>query len=152
MMTGITVNTRLWTPSQWQEQLTRAEPGCDIALIRLAVISQNLILNMNDHGFKACGYNRTTEKVLDFLTNDAKGVYSSGTSYTILRNISLNNFSFYVATALATEWFNYPLILLYSCHYTKTYDVASGQSAKQRYVPTLDIWCSDSLTGSVPEL
>ena len=29
-----------------------AAPDCDIALIGLAVMGQNLILNMNDHGFK----------------------------------------------------------------------------------------------------
>merc|ERR1712025_455802 len=31
------------------------------------------ILNMNDHGFKVCAYNRTTEKVDEFLKNEAKG-------------------------------------------------------------------------------
>ncbi|KAJ9599171.1 hypothetical protein L9F63_010348, partial [Diploptera punctata] len=45
----------------------------DIALIGLAVMGQNLILNMNDHGFVVCAYNRTTEKVKDFLANEAKG-------------------------------------------------------------------------------
>ena len=34
---------------------------------------QNLILNMNDHGFVVCAYNRTTEKVDRFLANEAKG-------------------------------------------------------------------------------
>lgn len=46
---------------------------CDIALIGLAVMGQNLILNMNDHGFKVCAYNRTVEKVEKFLQNEAKG-------------------------------------------------------------------------------
>lgn len=50
-----------------------ATPDCDIALIGLAVMGQNLILNMNDHGFKVCAYNRTTEKVDEFLKNEAKG-------------------------------------------------------------------------------
>jgi 6-phosphogluconate dehydrogenase len=45
----------------------------DIALIGLAVMGQNLILNMNDHGFVVCAYNRTTEKVDQFLANEAKG-------------------------------------------------------------------------------
>ena len=40
-----------------------AEPVADIALIGLAVMGQNIILNMNDHGFVVCAYNRTTEKV-----------------------------------------------------------------------------------------
>ena len=34
---------------------------------------QNLVLNMNDHGFVVCVYNRTTEKVDQFLANEAKG-------------------------------------------------------------------------------
>lgn len=50
-----------------------AEPVADIALIGLAVMGQNLILNMNDHGFVVCAYNRTTEKVDRFLANEAKG-------------------------------------------------------------------------------
>lgn len=45
----------------------------DIALIGLAVMGQNLVLNMNDHGFVVCAYNRTTEKVDQFLANEAKG-------------------------------------------------------------------------------
>lgn len=45
----------------------------DIALIGLAVMGQNLILNMNDHGFIVCAYNRTVEKVDRFLANEAKG-------------------------------------------------------------------------------
>uniref|UniRef100_V9KQ70 6-phosphogluconate dehydrogenase, decarboxylating n=1 Tax=Callorhinchus milii TaxID=7868 RepID=V9KQ70_CALMI len=45
----------------------------DIALIGLAVMGQNLILNMNDHGFVVCAYNRTVSKVDSFLQNEAKG-------------------------------------------------------------------------------
>ncbi|XP_063064965.1 6-phosphogluconate dehydrogenase, decarboxylating [Engraulis encrasicolus] len=45
----------------------------DIALIGLAVMGQNLILNMNDHGFVVCAFNRTVSKVHDFLQNEAKG-------------------------------------------------------------------------------
>src|SRR5208337_3388912 len=45
----------------------------DIALIGLAVMGQNLILNMNDHGFTVVAYNRTVEKVDHFLANEAKG-------------------------------------------------------------------------------
>ena len=45
----------------------------DIALIGLAVMGQNLILNMDDHGFTVVAYNRTTEKVDRFLANEAKG-------------------------------------------------------------------------------
>jgi 6-phosphogluconate dehydrogenase len=49
------------------------EPTGDIALIGLAVMGQNLVLNMNDHGFTVVVYNRTTSKVDDFLANEAKG-------------------------------------------------------------------------------
>jgi len=49
------------------------EPNADIAVIGLAVMGQNLILNMNDHGFTVVAYNRTTSKVDDFLANEAKG-------------------------------------------------------------------------------
>src|SRR5689334_22171340 len=49
------------------------QPTGDIALIGLAVMGQNLILNMNDHGFVVVAYNRTVEKVDQFLANEAKG-------------------------------------------------------------------------------
>src|SRR5512139_865287 len=48
------------------------EPNADIAVIGLAVMGQNLILNMNDHGFAVVAYNRTTAKVDEFLANEAK--------------------------------------------------------------------------------
>jgi len=49
------------------------DASCDIGLIGLAVMGQNLVLNMNDHGFKVAVFNRTTSKVDDFLANEAKG-------------------------------------------------------------------------------
>jgi 6-phosphogluconate dehydrogenase len=49
------------------------EPTADIGLIGLAVMGQNLILNMNDHGFTVVAYNRTTSKVDEFLNKEAKG-------------------------------------------------------------------------------
>jgi len=49
------------------------EPQADIALIGLAVMGQNLILNMNDHGFTVVAYNRTIAKVDEFLAHEAKG-------------------------------------------------------------------------------
>uniref|UniRef100_A0A914GRD7 6-phosphogluconate dehydrogenase, decarboxylating n=1 Tax=Globodera rostochiensis TaxID=31243 RepID=A0A914GRD7_GLORO len=36
------------------------------------MMGQNLILNMNDHGFVVCAYNRTVQKVTEFLENEAK--------------------------------------------------------------------------------
>src|SRR5437660_369883 len=49
------------------------EPKADIALIGLAVMGQNLILNMSDHGFTVVAFNRTVAKVDEFLNNEAKG-------------------------------------------------------------------------------
>jgi len=49
------------------------EPNADIALIGLAVMGQNLILNMNDHGFTVVAFNRTVSKVDEFLNKEAKG-------------------------------------------------------------------------------
>ena len=49
------------------------EPQADIAVIGLAVMGQNLILNMNDHGFKVVAFNRTVSKVDEFLAKEAKG-------------------------------------------------------------------------------
>src|SRR5437667_296675 len=48
------------------------EPAADIALIGLAVMGQNLILNMNDHGYRVVAYNRTVSKVDEFLAKEAK--------------------------------------------------------------------------------
>ncbi len=49
------------------------EPKGDIAVVGLAVMGQNLILNMNDKGYTVVAYNRTTSKVDDFLKDEAKG-------------------------------------------------------------------------------
>jgi 6-phosphogluconate dehydrogenase len=49
------------------------EPKGDIAVIGLAVMGQNLILNMNDHGNTVVAYNRTVSKVDEFLGKEAKG-------------------------------------------------------------------------------
>ena len=48
------------------------EPQGDIALIGLAVMGRNLILNMNDHGFTVVAHNRTAERVDEFLKGEAK--------------------------------------------------------------------------------
>ena len=45
----------------------------DIGLIGLAVMGQNLVLNMNDHGFKVAVYNRTVSVVDEFLEGNAAG-------------------------------------------------------------------------------
>ncbi len=50
-----------------------AQQQADIGLIGLAVMGQNLVLNMNDHGYTVAVFNRTTSKVDDFLQGTAKG-------------------------------------------------------------------------------
>jgi 6-phosphogluconate dehydrogenase len=54
-------------------------PQADIGLIGLAVMGQNLVLNMNDHGYRVAVFNRTTSKVDDFLGGPAKGTQVIGT-------------------------------------------------------------------------
>lgn len=44
----------------------------DIGLYGLAVMGQNLVLNMNDHGFKVAVCNRSNSKVDAFLAQEAK--------------------------------------------------------------------------------
>jgi len=50
-----------------------AEAVGDFGLIGLAVMGQNLVLNMNDHGFTVVVFNRTVSKVDQFLEKEAKG-------------------------------------------------------------------------------
>lgn len=51
----------------------------DIGLIGLAVMGQNLVLNMADHGYRVAVFNRTTSKVDDFIAGPAKGSNIIGT-------------------------------------------------------------------------
>jgi 6-phosphogluconate dehydrogenase len=51
----------------------------DIGLIGLAVMGQNLVLNMNDHGFRVAVFNRTLSKVDDFIRTAAKDTLVIGT-------------------------------------------------------------------------
>ncbi|MCD6389621.1 MAG: decarboxylating NADP(+)-dependent phosphogluconate dehydrogenase [Desulfobulbaceae bacterium] len=55
-------------------------PEADIGLIGLAVMGQNLVLNINDHGFVAAVFNRTTSKVDEFMSGRAKGTNIIGTN------------------------------------------------------------------------
>lgn len=45
----------------------------DIGLIGMAVMGQNLVLNMCDHGFTVAVFNRTVSKVDEFMDHAAKG-------------------------------------------------------------------------------
>jgi len=50
----------------------------DIGLIGLAVMGENLVLNMESKGFRVTVYNRTTQKVDEFLAGRAKGKQITG--------------------------------------------------------------------------
>ena len=51
----------------------------DIALIGLAVMGQNLVMNMADHGITVAVFNRTTSVVDEFVEGPAKGASIIGT-------------------------------------------------------------------------
>lgn len=51
----------------------------DIGLIGLAVMGQNLVLNMNDHGYTVAVFNRTVSKVDTFINGVAAGTNVIGT-------------------------------------------------------------------------
>mgnify|MGYP001825065600 CR=1 FL=1 len=51
----------------------------DIGLIGLAVMGENLVLNMESHGFTVAVYNRTTSKVDDFVNGRGSGKNIIGT-------------------------------------------------------------------------
>jgi len=55
------------------------KPLSDIGLIGLAVMGENLVLNMESKGFQVSVFNRTTEKVDNFVNGRAKGKNIKGT-------------------------------------------------------------------------
>jgi 6-phosphogluconate dehydrogenase len=55
------------------------EAKADIGLIGLAVMGQNLVLNMEDHGYTVAVYNRTLARVDEFVAGSAKGRNIIGT-------------------------------------------------------------------------
>ena len=46
---------------------------CDIGVIGLAVMGENLVLNMESKGFSVAVYNRTTAVTEKFVSGRAKG-------------------------------------------------------------------------------
>src|ERR1051326_3755833 len=56
---------------------TSTQGTCDIGLVGLAVMGQNLALNMADHGFKVAVYNRTTKTMTDFVAAHPKGSFGA---------------------------------------------------------------------------
>lgn len=61
----------------------------DIGLIGLAVMGQNLVLNMNDHGYRVAVFNRTIAKVDQFLSGPAKnkGIIGSHSLEEFFKNL-----------------------------------------------------------------
>jgi 6-phosphogluconate dehydrogenase len=55
------------------------EPKADIGMIGLAVMGQNLVLNIDEHGYTVAVFNRTTSKVDDFINGNALGTRVIGT-------------------------------------------------------------------------
>jgi 6-phosphogluconate dehydrogenase len=51
----------------------------DIGLIGLAVMGENLVMNMESKGFTVSVFNRTVSKVTDFINGRAKGKNIVGT-------------------------------------------------------------------------
>ena len=50
-------------------QMSEVEAVANIGLIGLAVMGQNLALNMADNGYTVAVYNRTTETMTDFVAS-----------------------------------------------------------------------------------
>ena len=50
-----------------------ATPAADIGLIGLAVMGENLVLNMESHGYTVAVFNRTTSKVDEFIAGRGQG-------------------------------------------------------------------------------
>ncbi len=46
---------------------------CDFGLIGLAVMGENLALNVESRGYRVAVFNRTTEKVDELIAGGAKG-------------------------------------------------------------------------------
>src|ERR1700738_2369218 len=76
---GNRVGQVIVTSASKMEQAQMPQQNCDIGLIGLAVMGQNLVLNMNDYGYRVAVFNRTVSKVDDFLKNEAKGTQVVGT-------------------------------------------------------------------------
>ena len=59
--------------------MATSRKSADIGLIGLAVMGENLVLNMESHGFTVAVFNRTTSKVDAFVEGRAKGKKIVGT-------------------------------------------------------------------------
>ncbi|MEW6507669.1 MAG: decarboxylating NADP(+)-dependent phosphogluconate dehydrogenase [Bacteroidota bacterium] len=61
-------------------QKTELKEQADIGLVGLAVMGENLVLNMESHGFLVSVYNRTVDKVNAFVNGRGRGKKIIGTS------------------------------------------------------------------------
>ena len=67
-------------------------------------MGQNLVLNMNDHGYKVAVFNRTVSKVDEFINNEAKGTQVEGAhSIEELVGLLKTGSAFYAPAASAVE-------------------------------------------------
>jgi 6-phosphogluconate dehydrogenase len=57
-----------------------SEQACDVGLIGLAVMGENLALNIESKGFSICVYNRTTSRMQEFVDGRAAGKNVRGAS------------------------------------------------------------------------
>ncbi|NLC83775.1 MAG: decarboxylating NADP(+)-dependent phosphogluconate dehydrogenase [Ruminococcaceae bacterium] len=60
-------------------QETQLAPLSDIGLVGLAVMGENLVLNMESRGFQVSVFNRSTDKVSNFIADRAAGKRIRGT-------------------------------------------------------------------------
>src|SRR5262245_21944442 len=59
------------SPHRWNRNMT--QQLADIGLVGLAVMGENLALNMESKGFRVAVYNRTTARVDEFVAGRARG-------------------------------------------------------------------------------
>ena len=62
----------------------------DIGLIGLAVMGENLVLNMESNGYTVAVYNRTVEKVDNFINGRGKGKRSATTNGQGTKKVRIN--------------------------------------------------------------
>ncbi|MGW8160655.1 MAG: decarboxylating NADP(+)-dependent phosphogluconate dehydrogenase [Desulfobulbales bacterium] len=74
---------------------------CDMGLIGLAVMGQNLALNMADHGFGVAVYNRTHARVAEFLAGPArdKSIIGCDSLAELVRNLKKPRVTMLMVTA-----------------------------------------------------
>jgi len=63
-------------------------PKADVGLIGLAVMGQNLALNIESKGYEICVYNRTASKTVEFIEGVAKGKKGLSAAYTLAEFVS----------------------------------------------------------------